>query len=109
MDNKNPAFNPNATVSDPAACIPVVTRAQWTQRSDFPLQKLGKRRIRLGLPENQSNALEMFDLRGIRQASWQGKGAGEIDLANQEISSGLYEMRLKAGSRNWSQLWLVER
>jgi hypothetical protein len=107
MDANNPAYNPNATVNDPAGCTTVAIGAKHAMQSMSPLQKLGSNRIRLDLAENQDYTLEMFDLRGVRQGSWLGKGSKEIHLNDKPMTSGVYELRLKTGKGSWTQLYLV--
>ncbi len=107
MDVSNPAYNPNATVNDPAGCTTVAIGAKRATQAMGPLQKLGSNRIRLALPENQDYALEMFDLRGVRQGSWLGTGPKEIHLKDKPMTSGVYELRLKAGKSSWTQLYLI--
>jgi cytochrome c len=110
-DQTNPDYDPLATVDDPKACSPTGTTAIQTfasvgRESSGPLRYLGAGRIRLDLAADAPYTLTLADLAGREVKSWQGRGPADLDGAEylkQGASRGIYFLRLRSGSRIWSQ------
>jgi hypothetical protein len=107
QDPRNPAYDPNAAVNDPAACLPVAVGPEIASDRNAPWEKSGRNRIRVSLP-GRAFDLGLFDLRGVERGRWAGTGGGEFRLSAGTAAPGLYLLRLQAGGRNWSRLWVLE-
>lgn len=107
LDPKNPGFTKGATLNDPSACLPVTTRTSWDPMGDSPLRKINPGRIGISMVADQPYTLELVDMRGVRLGYWKGVGTSEVSVDAKRSGTGLRILRLQAGHRSWTRLWLA--
>lgn len=95
-------YNPDATKSDPAAClVPVTTMLRPDGKDAQPLisREAGKQLIRVDLRDAGTHTVTMLDIAGRLVQSKQGKGPASYSLAVPS-QSGIYTVLAKSGGKS---------